>query len=85
MSETISVEVARYRERDLLGKALEERGYVTTPVEETARLGFEIECEDSDRSCDELLHELEMLVQELGTPFIPVRGDGFVFLRPPSD
>ena len=85
MAESISVEVARYRERDLLGKALEQRGYVARPVEETARLGFEVDCDDSERSCDELLHEMELLVQDLGTPFIPVRGDGFVFLRPPSN
>ena len=85
MPEAISVVVARYRERDLLGKALEERGYAARPVEETARLGFEIDCDDSERSCDELLHELELLVDQLGTPFIPVRGEGFVFLRPPSN
>ncbi len=63
----------------------QERGYVARPVDETARLGFEIDCDDSERSCDELLHEMEMLVGQLGTPFIPVRGDGFVFLRPPSN
>ena len=85
MSETISVEVARYRERDLLGKALEERGYVARPVDEIARLGFEIDCDDSATSCEELLHEMELLVNQLGTPFIPQRGDGFVFLRPPSN
>jgi hypothetical protein len=85
MSETVSVEVARYRERDLLGKALAERGYTARPVEETARLGFEIDCDDSDRSCNELMHELELLVDQLGTPFIPQRGDGLVFLRPPSN
>ncbi|HSL65383.1 MAG TPA: hypothetical protein VK874_12070 [Gaiellaceae bacterium] len=86
MSESISVEVARYRERDLLGKALEERGYRATPVQETARLGFDVECEgDTGKTCDELLHEMEMLVDELQTPFIPQRGEGFVFLRPPSN
>jgi hypothetical protein len=85
MAETVSVEVARYRERDLLGTALAKRGYAARPVQETARLGFEIDCDDSERSCDELLHELELLVDELGTPFIPQRGDGFVFLRPPSN
>jgi hypothetical protein len=85
MSETISVEVARYRERDLLGKALEERGYVARPVDEIARLGFEIDCDDSPEAVDELLHEMELLVDELGTPFIPQRGHGFVFLRPPGD
>ena len=50
-----------------------------------ATQAVEIDCDDSERSCHELLHEMEMLVDELGTPFIPVRGDGFVFLRPPSN
>jgi hypothetical protein len=58
---------------------------VARPVDEIARLGFEIDCDDSAKSCDELLHEMELLVNELGTPFIPQRGDGFVFLRPPSN
>lgn len=83
---TISVEVARYRERDLLGKALDERGYTSTPVQEVGRLGFEIACDgDTGVACEDLLHQLELLVGELETPFFPVRGDGFVFLRPPGN
>ena len=85
MTETVGVQVARYRERDMLGKALEERGYTAVPVEERGgRLGFDVECPDGSDGCDDLLHELEMLVEELDTPFIPIRGDGFVFLRPPT-
>jgi hypothetical protein len=85
MSETVSVEVARYRERDLVGKALEERGYKATPVEETGRLGFDVECGgEANVTCDDLLRELELLVSDLKTPFIPIRGDGYVFLRPPT-
>ena len=76
MTEVIGVEVARYRERDLLGKALEARGYTATAVEERGgRLGFDVECPDG--GCGDLLHELELLVEELETPFIPMRGDGF--------
>ena len=88
MSQTIGVEVARYRERDLLGKALEERGFTATPVEERGgRLGFDVQCEDGDGAggCDDLMHQLELLVGELDLPFIPQRGDGFVALRPPGD
>lgn len=87
MAETISVEVARYAERDLLGEALRERGYDPVPVEETGRLGFEVQCDDggSGPACDDMLHEMELLVDELDVPFIPMRGDGFVFLRPPAD
>ena len=86
MSQTIGVEVARYRERDLLGKALEERGFTATPVEERGgRLGFDVQCEDGDGACDDLMHQLELLVGELELPFIPQRGDGFVALRPPGD
>jgi hypothetical protein len=86
VSETVSVEVARYRERDMLGEALAARGYAATPVEETGRLGFDVECgDDAKVTCDGLLHELELLLSDLKTPFIPIRGDGFVFLRPPGD
>ena len=87
MPRTIGVEVARYRERDLLGTALEERGFKATPIEERGgRLGLDVECDgESGPACDELLHELEMLVGQLEVPFIPQRGDGFVALRPPGD
>jgi len=87
MSETIGVEVARYRERDLVGKALEDAGYTATPVEERGgRLGFDVEfAGDAMGACDDLLHELELFVGALDAPFIPIRGEGFVALRPPSD
>ena len=86
MSQTIGVEVARYRERDLLGKALEERGFTATPVEERGgRLGFDVQCKDGEGGSDDLMHQLELLVGELDLPFIPQRGDGFVALRPPGD
>ncbi len=86
MSQTIGVEVARYRERDLLGRALEERGFTATPVEERGgRLGFDVQCDDGEGGSDDLMHQLELLVGELELPFIPQRGDGFVALRPPGD
>ena len=87
MSDTVGVEVARYKERDLLGAALEERGYRATPVEERGgRLGFDVQVDDGHAAgADDLLHQLELLVGELDLPFIPVRGDGFVALRPPGD
>lgn len=87
MTQTIGVEVARYSERDVLGEALGKRGYKATPVEERGgRLGFDVECDGEDGIAPaELLHELELLVGELELPFIPIRGDGFVALRPPGD
>lgn len=87
MTESIEVEVARVVDRDALLAVFEERGLAAEPIEEDGRLGFRIPCEDgdSDTACNGLLAQMEDLVAEAGLPLVPQRGEGFVFLRPPSD
>ena len=80
------VELARYPDRDLVVKALRAQGYAPQPVDVEGVVGVEIPCGgESGRPCEELLHELETIVGDLDVPFVPVKGDGFIFLRPPGD
>lgn len=82
----MKVELARYPDRDLVIHALRAQGYAPRAVDADGVVGVEIPCGgDEGRACEELLHELETIVGDLDVPFVPVQGDGFIFLRPPGD
>jgi hypothetical protein len=87
MTESIELQVARVVDRDALTEALEKRGIAAEPVDEEGLLGFRIPCGDgeSESACDDLLAKVEDIVADAELPLVPQRGDGFVFLRPPSD
>ncbi len=87
MDESVELQVARVVDREALVEALKARGLEPEPFEDDDVLGVRLPCGDGDseRTCDELLAELELLVADAGLPLVPQRGDGFVFLRPPGD
>jgi hypothetical protein len=87
MSESVELQVARVVDRDALVAALREQGIESEPIEDGDVLGVRVACGDgeAERTCDELLARLELLVAEADLPLVPQRGDGFVFLRPPGD
>jgi hypothetical protein len=87
MTETIELRVARVTDREALLEVLTANQVESEPLDEEAGLGFRIPCKDGDgeRTCDELIAQLESLVADAGLPLVPQRGDGFVFLRPPAD
>jgi hypothetical protein len=87
MTESIELQVARVVDRDALVAALREQGIESEPIEDGDVLGVRVPCDDgeSERTCDDLLARLELIVAEADLPLVPQRGDGFVFLRPPAD
>jgi hypothetical protein len=84
MAETmIQVEAARIPDRDRLLRNLEDQGLDARAVNE---IGIEVPCgSDTDQTCDKLYAHVEALVLELGEPFVPVKKDGTIYLRPPGD
>jgi hypothetical protein len=83
MRETVQVEAARIPDRDRLLEALNGHGLDARPVDE---VGIEVPCGDNaDDMCDKLLAHVEGVVLDLGAPFVPVKHDGVVYLRPPTD
>jgi hypothetical protein len=82
MAETsVQVEAARVPDRDRLLHELREAGLDARPVEEVC---IEVPCgEDTDTASDELLARTEHLITSLGAPFVPMKHDGVIYIRPP--
>ena len=75
MEEHAQVEAARTPDRDRLLQELQDAGLDARPVDE---VGIEVAASD-----DELLAEVERVIQSLGAPFVPMKHDGVIYIRPP--
>ncbi len=81
MSEIVQVEAARIPDRDRLLRELREAGLEATPVDE---VGIDVPCgEDSEQACDDLLVHAENAIMSIGAPFVPIKHDGTIYIRPP--
>ena len=81
MSSTIQVEAARIPDRDKLVALLREHGLDAKAHHE---LGIDVFCgEDSAKACDEVYSEVEGLIMAIGAPFVPIKHEGVVYVRPP--
>jgi hypothetical protein len=81
MGETVHVEAARIPDRDRLLAELREAGLEARPVDEVC---IEVPCgDDADVACDELMSHAESLITSIGAPFVPIKHDGVIYIRPP--
>jgi hypothetical protein len=82
MAETsVQVEAARIPDRDRLLHELREAGLDARPVKEVC---IEVPCgEDTETACDELLAQTEHMITSLGAPFVPMKHEGVIYIRPP--
>ena len=81
MAGTLQVEAARIPDRDRLLELLADHGLDARPVDE---VGIEVPCGNArDRECDDLLAQVESVVMNLGAPFVPIKHDGVIYIRPP--
>jgi hypothetical protein len=78
MAQRVQVEAARIPDRDRLLRTLEEQGIDARAVDEVG-----IVVPSGQRSG--LYSHVEALILELGEPFVPVKKDGTIYLRPPGD
>jgi hypothetical protein len=78
MARHVQVEAARIPDRDRLLRTLQELGIEARAVDEVG-----IEVPSGQR--DDLYRHVEALILELGEPFVPVKKDGTIYLRPPGD
>jgi hypothetical protein len=79
MADSIQVEAARIPDRDRVLKELLAHDIDARPVGEV-----EIEVLAGADS-DQLLRHVETVVFQIGEPFVPVKKDGTIYLRPPGD
>ena len=75
VEESAQVEAARIPDRDRLLQELRDAGLDAQPVDE---VGIEVQTGD-----DELLAEVESLINTLGAPFVPMKYEGVIYIRPP--
>jgi hypothetical protein len=80
MSEAIQVEAARIPDRDRLLRELREAGLDARPVEEVC---IEVACGDTEQASDELLGHAENVILRIGAPFVPMKHEGTIYIRPP--
>ncbi len=81
MSDAVQVEAARIPDRDRLLRELRSAGLEARAVDE---VGIEVPCgTDSEQACDDLIVHAENLILSIGAPFVPIKHEGVIYIRPP--
>jgi hypothetical protein len=76
MEEHIEVEAARIPDRDRLLRELRNAGLEARPLEE---VGIEVDSGDDD----EVFAHMERTIMSIGAPFVPIKDEGVIYIRPP--
>jgi hypothetical protein len=82
MSESVQVEAARIPDRDRLLHELREAGLDARAVDEVS-IEVPYAEDDADAASDEVYVHVEHLIMSLGAPFVPIKHDGVIYIRPP--
>ena len=81
MTDSVQVEAARIPDRDRLLRELLEAGVDARAVDE---VGIEVPCgDDAGAACEELMTHAESVILSLGAPFVPIKHEGVIYIRPP--
>jgi len=81
MGTTVHVEAARIPDRDRLLRELRDAGLDARPAEEVC---IEVPCgDDTEAACDDLMAFAEGVITSIGAPFVPIKHDGVIYIRPP--
>ena len=81
MTDTVHVEAARIPYRDRLLQELKEAGLDARPVDEVC---IEVPCgDDTAAACDDLMAHAESVIESIGAPFVPMKHEGVIYIRPP--
>jgi hypothetical protein len=75
MGDHAHVEAARIPDRDRLLEELRKAGLDAQPEND---VGIEVRTDD-----DDLLSEVERMINSLGAPFVPMKHEGVIYIRPP--
>ena len=80
MAENVQVKAARIPDRDRLLQKLRDAGLNARPVDEVS---IEVRCGDAEQAADELLALAEDAIMSIGAPFVPIKHEGVIYIRPP--
>ena len=76
MADSVDIEAARIPDRDRLLQELQDAGLDAQPVGEV-----EIEVRAGEES--EVFERIEGMIMSLGAPFVPIKHEGVIYVRPP--
>jgi len=76
VSESVDIEAARIPDRDRLLDELREAGLEAEPVGEV-----EIQVRAGEEA--EVFERVESTIMSLGAPFVPMKHEGTIYIRPP--
>ena len=82
MTETVQVEAARIPDRDRLLEALRASGLDAQRVDEV-EIKVRVESE-AEEAADEVLAHAETVIMSIGAPFVPIKHEGTIYIRPPT-
>ena len=80
MSEHIPVQAARIPDRDRLLQELQDAGLDAKPVGE---IEIEVTTEHAEADAHEVYALVERMIMSIGAPFVPIKHDGVIYVRPP--
>jgi hypothetical protein len=81
MASTIHVEAARIPDRDRLLRELREHGLEPRAVDE---VGIEVPCAGNEAQvADEVYAQVEDVIMRIGAPFVPIKHEDVIYIRPP--
>ena len=76
VSDSVDITAARIPDRDRLLKDLQEAGLDAKPV-------GEVEIEVLAGETEEVYERVENMIMSLGAPFVPIKHEGVIYVRPP--
>ena len=79
-AESVQVEAARIPDRDRLLQELRDAGLDAKPVDEVC---IEVPCGDGEEASDKLFALAEDTIMRIGAPFVPMKHEGTIYIRPP--
>ena len=80
MTEHIPVQAARIPDRDRLVQELREAGLEAKPVGE---IEIEVATEDAEAGTRDVYALVERMIMSIGAPFVPIKHEGVIYIRPP--
>jgi hypothetical protein len=79
-AEAVHVEAARIPDRDRLLQQLRDAGLDAEPVGE---VDIEVPIGRHDGAADEVFALAEDTIMSIGAPFVPIKHEGTIYIRPP--
>ena len=80
MTDHIPVQAARIPDRDRLLQELREAGLDAEPIGE---IEIEVSTEDADAAERDVYALVERMIMSIGAPFVPIKHEGVIYIRPP--